>query len=238
MIPVSQEYDPGKNVDSTRAHPPAGVAIPHGYLYPLDLSRIHRLLRPIKAKIAAIRLAIKTAPSFGYASAIATSSSIADNTSDSGEQSEELSASIPHPQTARLRNGIARSIGARDAQGRHSRSAATLQRQRDSHDLAMATNHSGEQSGADILLKRFQSSLVDQFKDVVEKVWWQPFCEDYGLPINTSPASPAAVVLPPARATLGVTCAFTVGRIVACLAEDDVSTMESYYGIMPAYMRR
>ncbi|KAF9938318.1 hypothetical protein BGZ67_000283 [Mortierella alpina] len=238
MIPVSQEYDPGKNVDSTRAHAPATVAPPHGYLYSLDLSRIHRLLRPIKAKIAAIRLAIKTAPSFGYASTVATSSSIADNTSDSGEQSGDNGCALPHPQTARLRNGNARSIRARDVQDRHSRSTTTSQRLRDGNDMTMATNNSGEQSGADILLKRFQSSLVDQFKDVVEKVWWQPFCDDYGLPINTTPASATAMGLQPTTATLGVTCAFMVGRIVACLPEDDVATMETYYSIMPVYMRR
>ncbi|KAF9961762.1 hypothetical protein BGZ72_002001 [Mortierella alpina] len=238
MIPVSQEFDPGKNVDSTRAHAPAKVAIPHGYLYSLDLSRIHRLLRPIKAKIAAIRLAIKTAPSFGYASAIATSTSIADNTSDSGDQSAEHSSSHAHPHKARLRNGEARSVRARDAQGRHSRSAVSLQRQRDSNDMTVAAGNSGEQSGADILLKRFQSSLVDQFKDVVEKVWWQPFCDDHDLPINTTPTSAAVMGFQPAKATLGITCAFMVGRRVACLPEDDVATMETYYSIMPAYMRR
>ncbi|CAO3565733.1 unnamed protein product [Mortierella alpina] len=104
--------------------------------------------------------------------------------------------------------------------------------------MTVPTNYSGDQSGADILLKRFQSSLVDQFKDVIEKVWWQPFCDDYGLHINTTPASAAATGLQPTTATLGVTCAFMVGRIVACLPEDDVHTMETYYSIMPAYMRR
>ncbi|KAF9571055.1 hypothetical protein EC968_001039 [Mortierella alpina] len=239
MIPVSQEYDQGKNVDSTRALAPAKGVTPHGYLYSLDLARIHRLLRPIKAKIAAIRLAIKTAPSFGYASAIATSSAIADNTSDSDEQSGGNGSLHPLPQTTRLRNGNARPVRVRDVQGRHSRPAASSQWQQVTSDMTLATNStSGEQSGADILLKRFQSSLVDQFKDVVEKVWWQPLCDDYDLPINTTPASAAAMGLQPTPATLGVTCAFMVGRVVACLPEDDVATMETYYGIMPAYMRR
>ncbi|KAG0265220.1 hypothetical protein BG011_005263 [Mortierella polycephala] len=94
------------------------------------------------------------------------------------------------------------------------------------------------QSGPDTLVRRFQRSLTDQFKDVVEKTWWQPFCENYDLPLKTPPHTLARTGLKPERPTLGMECAFAVGRIVARLSETDWITMEKYYNIMPAYMRR
>jgi len=91
--------------------------------------------------------------------------------------------------------------------------------------------------GEDVLVKRFQTSMTDLIKDVVEKLWWQPFCDDYDLPLNMDPASAAARGLVPDGTTLKIRCAFAVGSITATIS-DDAKTMEKYYRIMPSYMRR
>ncbi|KAI1318749.1 hypothetical protein EDD11_005820 [Mortierella claussenii] len=96
----------------------------------------------------------------------------------------------------------------------------------------------GAHAGRDVLIRRFRSSLVDQFKDIVEKVWWQPYCENHDIPLNATWDSISATGAVPESNSLGVSCAFAVGRTIAQLPDNDSNTMERYYSVMPAYMRR
>ncbi|KAF9185439.1 hypothetical protein BGZ51_002666 [Haplosporangium sp. Z 767] len=253
MVPLLQEIDSGSNGaqgrgdDRAAANIKLATSLPHGYLYTLELPRIHRMLRPVKAKIAAIHLAIKTAPSFGY-----TSNTIASRNSPTTTDSEsDRDSSDSQPDNSRgayAQNGQYqhqhRSLRSRhqfphDYYSRSQSTAAAASTRQTSYDASTSAEpYSSSQSGPDTLVRRFQRSLTDQFKEVVEKTWWQPFCENYDLPLKTPPHTLARTGLKPERPTLGMECAFAVGRIVAHLNEADWITMEKYYNIMPAYMRR
>ncbi|KAI8603545.1 hypothetical protein EDD21DRAFT_26978 [Dissophora ornata] len=235
LIPSLREPGPGKG--SIAIPKLAGACTcPHGYLYPLDLPRIHRLLRPMKAKIAAIHLAIKSAPSCGFTAKAGTSRF----TNDSSDSETDVQSN--HTRDIRNQYGHTRSLRTRHNQvplyfGRRLVPTASLIQRSDIGEELMADG-SKANKGSEILVARFRSSLRDMFKEVVEKVWWQPFCEDHDLPLNTDPTSVTANGLVPGRATLGMACAFAVGRVVSCISEDEPSLMEKHYNIMPAYMRR
>lgn len=208
--------------------PSEAASCPHGYLYPLDLPRIHRIVRPVKAKIAAVQLAIKSAPSFGYTSTALSGVGPSSTTANIG-----CSDGHARRKTARHQHDQPWSLRQSTTSGRNS--TATKQQ----HDLdgCDMTLRSCGRNGEDVLVKRFETSLRDLLKDVVEKLWWQPFCDDYDLPLNTDPGSAAARGLVPCGTTLKIRCAFAVGSIVANIS-DDPKTMEKYYRIMPPYMRR
>ncbi|KAG0360966.1 hypothetical protein BC939DRAFT_502785 [Gamsiella multidivaricata] len=252
-IPTLQDLDPDKKTEqelqngvitahwATLADTPS---LPRGYLYPLELLRIHRLLRPLKAKIAAIHLAIKTAPSFGYISAINAINTAASPTteasSDNESDSDRPARNIKH------KYGQSRSLRARRNPNcqpqthfdRRPTSTLSPWQPLDTSDGTTRISSIMQQNGSDILVKRFRLSLKDLFKDVVEKVWWHPLCENHDLPLSTDPESVAADVINMSVASLRNSCAFTVGRTIARLPENLADIMEKYYGIMPPYMRR
>ncbi|KAF9434011.1 hypothetical protein BGZ76_008689 [Entomortierella beljakovae] len=209
---------------------------PHGYLYVLDIPRIHRMLRPIKAKIAAIHLVIKSTPSFGYAPVNTTGNR--DDSSSDDESVEDTARNSRSKQSQQRRMpGTQGRRGAQRLQAPSThpdRSAAQL----DSNESTSAASATHIQIGSDTLVRRFRSSLVDQFRDVIEKIWWQPFCEDYDLPLNSIPSSVLGLGLEPNSYTLGKLSAFSAGRLIAHFQEHDSARMEKYYNLMPAHMRR
>ncbi|KAG0308888.1 hypothetical protein BGZ98_006386 [Dissophora globulifera] len=250
LIPSWREFDPGEELlqDPVEATSISTVSFPltalgaasspHGYLYTLDLPRIHRLLRPIKAKIAAIQLAIKSAPSLGFA-ATPTTRRGEDSSFSSEDDHDHDSQPTTPSSTERL---YGRSLRKRRNQtplyfGRRIVPTASLEPRVDIGIGSTALDLKARRRGA-VLVKRFQSSLKNMFKEAVEKLWWQPFCEDYDLPLYADPTSTRASGIAPNSATLGIACAFSVGRTLAHLPPDDPELMERYYNVMPAHMRR
>ncbi|KAG0052659.1 hypothetical protein BGZ83_002316 [Gryganskiella cystojenkinii] len=196
-----------------------------GYLHILDLSRINRMLRPIKAKIAAIQLDIRTHPSLGFA--LESSKTTIEETTQQQQQQQQQGTDI------RLRSQRAIKGNNSSTPNTSTTNSSTGQ------SCALATVSAISATAAtDVLLKRFQTSLTDQFQDVVNKVWWHPFCDDYDLPLNGSVSSINQTGLKPKSDTLGIKSAFSVGRLVARLPEEDADIAEKYYHIMPAHMRR
>ncbi|KAF9113971.1 hypothetical protein BGX27_000434 [Mortierella sp. AM989] len=251
LIPSSQEFDPGKGdiqtselkalrvarINGMLDHEQASQVQSHGYLFTLDLPRIHRILRPIKAKIAAINLAIKSAPSFGYApiNSVATRD---EPVGDFPEDSYDIASRNVKNQYGQSRSLRIRQNGHQNYRNPRQKLTADLSSRQMDSSRSAAISGSGTHSGSDVLVRRFRASLMDQFKDAIEKVWWHPFCEDYNLPLNSTPASIVDAGLVPNSFTLGISCAFAVGRIVAHLKEDDTVQLERHYNIMPAHMRR
>jgi hypothetical protein len=246
-VPSLHEFDKGKEADQGSHGGATKMAevpqLPHRFLYTLDLPRIHRLLRPVKAKIAAIHHAINTAPSFGYAP-IANPSKTAISPTAGGGDSEFGSSTI----TRLTRGAIKRQYG----QSRSLRSRPNVPSIRSGHKRATAFSPTNQPNGgdsnvssslnarhgSDALVKRFRLPFRDLFKEVVEKVWWHPLCEGYGLSLDVNPESTEANVATPGLATLGMSCAFAVGRVVARLSKDDSDLVGRYYSVMPPYMRR
>lgn len=230
-----QDVQGGQKLDAVAmlSMPSEAAPCPHGYLYTLDLPRIHRILRPVKAKIAAVHHAIKSAPSFGYTSTITsngTSSSALGEISSVNKDTRTKTTKHQYGQPRSHRSHHE----SRQFTGGHKPASTKQQQELDGYEMAPRPC---AQNGDDALVKRFHTSIRDLLKDVVEKVWWHPFCEDHDLPLNTDPASAAARGLTPSRNTLGIHCAFAVGRIIANIPEDS-EKVEKYYHIMPPYMRR
>ncbi|KAG0026054.1 hypothetical protein BGZ81_006657 [Podila clonocystis] len=181
------------------------------YLHVIDdLTRIHRLLRPMKAKVAAIQLAIKSSPPLSH---LCKETPIGHDDDDSPTR----------PRTRTWEKSIAKKQGTQ-------RRAPT--------NGSSSTNSISVACSTETLVKKYGPSLKSLFQEAVEKVWWRPFCEDYHLPPNTTPGTPLGQGVTPGLNTLGRACAFIVGRTVANLQEDDLPSMEKYYNIMPSYMRR
>ncbi|KAG0040973.1 hypothetical protein BGZ82_003583 [Podila clonocystis] len=181
------------------------------YLHVIDdLTRIHRLLRPMKAKVAAIQLAIKSSPPLCH---LCKETPIGYDDDDSPTR----------PQARTWEKSISKMRGTQ-------RRAPT--------NGSSSINAISVTCSTETLVKKYGPSLKSLFQEAVEKVWWRPFCEDYHLPPNTAPGTPLGQGVTPGRNTLGRACAFIVGRTVAHLQEDDLPTMEKYYNIMPSYMRR
>ncbi|KAF9206608.1 hypothetical protein BGZ49_002173 [Haplosporangium sp. Z 27] len=210
----------------------------HEYLYTLELPRIHRMLRPIKAKISAIHLAIKSSPSFGYTPINITTNSDS-STQDFPEDSYEIASRNVKQQYGQqsrsLRTGHR---GPHNYWEIKKPLSSDFPNQNIIHSENASAPGSSVHIGSETLVRRFRQTLVDQFRDVIEKVWWQPFCEDHDLPLNSTPASVVDTGLAPNSFTLAKSCAMAVGRIVARLNEKDSAQMEKYYNVMPAYMRR
>jgi hypothetical protein len=210
-------FDPGTDTlgSSWRGN---GAQETRGFLHVLDLTRINRMLRPIKAKIAAIQMDIRTHPSLGFA---------LESTNVSELKGSEGRALRNRPQrTDKLANNDQSNI---------TPSGSSVSGQGNN---AITVSATGTNAATDVLLKRFQASFTDQFQDVVDKVWWRPFCDDYDLSPNCSVGSLREKGLKPISGTLAILSAFAVGRIVARLSEDEADVAEKYYHIMPAYMRR
>jgi hypothetical protein len=248
LIPPSQEFDPGTlqhnngqatmneivNVVSTTSSTITSAPVPHRYQYPLDVPRIFRLLRPLKAKISAIELAIKSAPSYGYSSNSNNNNnnSILINTThrhDRNTRHSRRSRSQDEEQESRPRRG-----GTEQDYGRRTAASASLH----NTETTTSTGSTSARSGKDLLIKRFQSSLTDVFRDLIEKYWWQPICDDYDLPLNSSLSKVVSMGINPSQYTLGMTCAFAVGRIIAALPGDKAILVDKYYNIIPESMRR
>ncbi|KAF9362129.1 hypothetical protein BGX26_000017 [Mortierella sp. AD094] len=251
LILSSQEFDPGKGAnwiaesETLRVARVINMLKPestshiqsHEYLYTLDLPRIHRMLRPIKAKISAIHLAIKSSPSFGYAP-INTTTTRDVSDGDFPEDSYVVASRNIKQQYGQSRSLRTRHRGPQNYRGYQQNISTDSPSQQLYPSESTAASGSSTQNGSDTLVRRFRPSLVDLFRDVVEKVWWQPFCEDHDLPLNSTPASIVDAGLAPDSFTLAKSCAFAVGRIVAHIQETDSAQMEKYFNIMPAHMRR
>ncbi|KAF9347749.1 hypothetical protein BGX34_002913 [Mortierella sp. NVP85] len=209
--------------------PSEAASCPHGYLYALDLPRLHRIIRPLKAKIAAVQLAIKSSPSFGFTSTVPPSVG-----PSSGTTTAHIGSSDGRTRRKAGRHQDEQPWSFR--QSAHNRNPTSSKQQHELDGGDMVQRSCGR-NGEDVLVKRFQTSMTDLIKDVVEKLWWQPFCDDYDLPLTMDPASAAARGLVPDGTTLKIRCAFAVGSITANIS-DDTKTMEKYYRIMPPYMRR
>ncbi|KAG0358449.1 hypothetical protein BG005_002386 [Podila minutissima] len=181
------------------------------YLHVIDdITRIHRLLRPMKAKVAAIQLAIKSSPPLSH---LCKETPIEHDSNDSPTK----------PRTRTWEKSIATKQGTQ---------------RRPPTNGSSSTKAISVASSIETLVKKYGPSLKSLYQEAVEKVWWRPFCEDYHLPPNTTPVTPLGQGITPGRNTLGRACAFTVGRIVANLQEDELPIMEKHYNIMPSYMRR
>lgn len=176
------------------------------------------MLRPIKAKISAIQLDIRTHPSLGFA----------------------LESSVPDAKASERRSLHSRTQSSSRSTNTHRTpsSPPTCSGTGAGTVSCITVSASSANAATDVLVKRFQSSLTDQFRDVVDKVWWRPFCDDYHLAPTSSTSSIRDMGLKPRSNTLGIMSAFAVGRVVAGLPEDDADIAEKYYHIMPAYMRR
>lgn len=184
------------------------------YLHVIDdITRIHRLLRPMKAKVAAIQLAIKSSPPLSH---------LCKETSIERDDDDDEPHGRPRTRTWE------KSVATRQR---------TLRRALTNGPLSSMKAISAA-SGTETLVKKYGPSLKSLFQEAIEKVWWRPLCEDYHLPPNTTPAAAQEQGITPGRSTLGRACAFTVGRIAANLQEDELDIMEKYYNIMPSYMRR
>ncbi|KAF9212490.1 hypothetical protein BGZ59_006694 [Podila verticillata] len=183
------------------------------YFHVIDITRIHRLLRPMKAKVAAIQLAIKSSPPLSH---LCKETSIEQDNDDDN----------PHgrPQTRTWEKSVAPR-------------QRTLRRT-PTNRSSSSTKAISAADSTETLVKKYGPSLKGLFQEVIEKVWWRPFCEDYHLPPNATPATAQGQGIAPGRNTLGRACAFTVGRIAASLQEDNLDIMEKHYNIMPSYMRR
>ncbi|KAG0096263.1 hypothetical protein BGZ93_004800 [Podila epicladia] len=209
-VGLGSDRDKGrdKDIDSDK-----GKIEPYSrnYLHVIDdITRIHRLLRPMKAKVTAIQLAIKSSPPLSHLCKEAPT--------------EYDSSGSPTKPRTRVRE---KSITTKQSTQRRAPTTGS------SSTKAISVAGSTE-----ALVKKYGPSLKSLFQEAVEKVWWRPFCEDYHLPSNTTPVSSLGQGITPGRNTLGRACAFTVGRIVANLQEDELSIMEKHYNIMPSYMRR
>ncbi|KAF9172031.1 hypothetical protein BGX21_006443 [Mortierella sp. AD011] len=251
LILSSQEFDPGKGVnwiaglEALRVARVISMLNPestshiqsHEYLYTLDLPRIHRMLRPIKAKISAIHLAIKSSPSFGYAPVNVTTTNDV-SSEDFPEDSYIVASRNVKQQYGQSRSLRTRHRGPQNYLGYRKNISIDSPSHQIYPNESTAASGSNTQNGSDTLVRRFRSSLIDLFRDVVEKVWWQPFCEDHDLPLNSTPTSILKTGLAPNSFTLAKSCAFAVGRIVAHIQEADPAQMEKYYNIMPDHMRR
>lgn len=205
----------------TTATTPTSTAgpVPHRYQYPLDVPRIFRLLRPLKAKISAIELAIKSAPSYGY-TAIAANSNNGNNHTNHADDNRTATTNTADRRERYLR-----------------RSGGHPSTQSEEQDVAVIRSASAK-SGRDLLIRRFQSSLTDVFKELFDKYWWQPICDDYDLPLNSSLSQVLSKGIKPSQYTLGMTCAFAVGRVIAGLPDEEALLVDKYYSIMPECMRR
>lgn len=249
LIPPLQEFDPGTlqpnngqatmseilNMASTTSSSTiASAPVPHRYQYTLDVPRILRHLRPLKAKISAIELAIKSAPSYGYSSNNNNNNinTTAINTTDRHERHSRRSRhsrSQDEEQESRPRRGRTEQY-----YGRHTATSASLH----NNETTAANGSSSAKIGRDLLIKRFQHSLTDVFKELIDKYWWQPICDDYDLPLNSSLSKVVSMGINPSQYTLGMTCAFAVGRIIASLPGHQAILVDKYYNIMPESMRR
>ncbi|KAF9583335.1 hypothetical protein BGW38_009726 [Lunasporangiospora selenospora] len=229
----------------------------HAFLHIFTQERIPRLLRPIKAKIAAIHHAIKTAPSMGYIAVTQPPPLRSDSDRDSKSPVAERSS---FRKAATMSAGHSYQIrSTRSSRNRFpecSASGSTITHSRNeikkicpepstvpTHPTILSTANANDlHTRGDLLIKRFRTPLRDLFQDLVEKTWWHPFCDDHGIPRKTSPTSPTARRLlggnRAVMSSLAVSCAFEVGRVVGHLAEDDVKTVEKYYGIVPSHLTR
>ncbi|KAF9297386.1 hypothetical protein BGZ88_010219 [Linnemannia elongata] len=210
---------------TTATIPTSTVApVPHRYQYPLDVPRVFRLLRPLKAKISAIELAIKSAPSYGYTTISANSNNINNcnysnnSTNNAGDNRTTTTNSTDQRRRYLRRNG--------NSSAQHEEQEATV------------TRSASAKSGRDLLIRRFQSSLTDVFKELFDKYWWHPICDDYDLPLNSSLSQVLSKGIKPSQYTLGMTCAFAVGRVIAGLPDGEAVLVNKYYSIMPESMRR
>lgn len=202
----NKDRDRGIDSDKSTTEPYS-----RNYLHVIDdLTRIHRLLRPMKAKVAAIQLAIKSSPPLSHLCKEAPIESDDDD-------------SLTRPRTRTWEASVAKKQG-------------TLRRAPANGSSSIKAISAA--SSTETLVKKYGPSLKGLFQEAVEKVWWRPFCEDYHLPPNTTPVTALGQGIAPGRNTLGLACAFTVGRIVANLQEDELLIMEKHYNIMPSYMRR
>ncbi|KAF9543357.1 hypothetical protein EC957_000948 [Mortierella hygrophila] len=207
----------------TTATTPSSTAapVPHRYQYPLDVPRIFRLLRPLKAKISAIELAIKSAPSYGY-------TTVSANSNNSNSSNNIINGADDNRTTTT--NTI-------DRRERYVRRSGHSSAQHEEQEAAM-TKSASAKSGRDLLIKRFQGSLTEVFKELFDKYWWRPICDDYDLPLNSSLFQVLSKGIKPSQYTLGMTCAFAVGRVIAGLPDDEAVLVDKYYSIVPESMRR
>ncbi|KAF9132980.1 hypothetical protein BGW39_010873 [Mortierella sp. 14UC] len=259
LIPPSQEFDPGTRqnyngqIVMTTGHTmatslEAPPLAPHRYQYPIDVPRIHRLLRPLKAKVKAIQLAIKSAPSYGYTSNTNNNNNNS-TTSSNNNNNNNINRTANTNRTSRHERYLNRSGQTHSwEQGESSRS----RRERTNHYYGRRTTSSAPifngdtpatlntsvKSGRDLLIRRFQHSLTDVFRELIDKNWWQPICDDYDLPLNSSLSKVMSMGIKPSEYSLGMTCAFAVGRFVAGLSEDEEDLVDRYYNVMPESMRR
>ncbi|KAG9065360.1 hypothetical protein KI688_002685 [Linnemannia hyalina] len=233
LIPPSQEFDPGtlqhrkdahatmstQRTKTTATTPSSTAApVPHRYQYPLDVPRIFRLLRPLKAKISAIELAIKSAPSYGY-------TTINANSNNSNSSNNVVNGADDNRTTTT--NTI-------DRRERYVRRSGRSSAQHEEQEAAV-TRSASAKSGRDLLIKRFQGSLTDVFKELFDKYWWRPICDDYDLPLNSSLSQVLSKGIKPSQYTLGMTCAFAVGRVIAGLPDDEAVLVDKYYSIVPEF---
>ncbi|KAF9139994.1 hypothetical protein BGX30_007176 [Mortierella sp. GBA39] len=207
----------------TTATTPSSTAapVPHRYQYPLDVPRIFRLLRPLKAKISAIELAIKSAPSYGY-------TTVSANSNNSNSSNNTINGADDN------RTATTNTIDRRERYVRRSGHSSAPHEEQE----AAVTRSASAKSGRDLLIKRFQSSLTDVFKELFDKYWWRPICDDYDLPLNSPLFQVLSKGIKPSQYTLGMTCAFAVGRVIAGLPDDEAVLVDKYYSIMPESMRR
>ncbi|KAK3840672.1 MAG: hypothetical protein JOS17DRAFT_727820 [Linnemannia elongata] len=171
------------------------------------------------AKISAIELAIKSAPSYGY-TAIAANSNNGNNHTNHADDNRTATTNTADRRERYLR-----------------RSGGHPSTQSEEQDVAVIRSASAK-SGRDLLIRRFQSSLTDVFKELFDKYWWQPICDDYDLPLNSSLSQVLSKGIKPSQYTLGMTCAFAVGRVIAGLPDEEALLVDKYYSIMPECMRR
>ncbi|KAF9896367.1 hypothetical protein BX616_007595, partial [Lobosporangium transversale] len=242
----------------------------HGYLYTLDISRIQRLLRPIKAKLAALHLEIKSSPSLGLTPPL-TPSNVTDSTIESSstyesdydgnysiDDNSNNYQSFPQNHQKNPRHPMSFTRSSRNYYLQQKQRQQQQQQDRCHRYVSSSpssppflrlillgdeTNPKGSKSDLQAkingLVKRFQSSFQNQFKDVVEKVWWQPFCENHNLPFTSNENVFSEVGYTPCSTlTLGAISAFSIGRIVARIPDSNSILVERYYSVMPAYMRR
>ncbi|KAF9924096.1 hypothetical protein FBU30_005860 [Linnemannia zychae] len=245
-IPPQQEFEPGThqclngqtimNIEHNVSISKTPTTVPHRYQFVLDVPRIHRLLRPLKAKIQAIEIAIKSAPSYGY------TVNNSNNNNAYRNESSRNNIRAAHENTFNRMEQFQYQEG-RDSRSRQGRTLQYFGRRY----IGPACGHSNGPlpntnasitNGRDLLISRFQSSLTDVFKDLFDKYWWQPICDDYDLPLNSSLSKVLSNGIKPSQYTLGMMCAFTVGRIVSSLPRDKEYLVDKYYDIMPDSMRR
>ncbi|RUS27180.1 hypothetical protein BC938DRAFT_483616 [Jimgerdemannia flammicorona] len=166
------------------------------YLYPIDCSKINRILRPLRAKLAALHRDFQSAPATFASAALKNEGSTSEPDENQIDyhlshrkrpKSASLKSTIPALVTSSPRHHSKLKYGSRQFRPAPQRLGL------DSFYSSLPNNLVKSTTGISITsadfrsskiampLRRHTNSLRDLVKDTVERLWWKPLCENSGL---------------------------------------------------------